>query len=53
MTGKHEAYMVFCCFLPLGICLMACLHFRCNNVLYMRGVPETDEDGEARTMEEA
>lgn len=24
---------------------------RCNNVLYMRGVPETDEDGEARQME--
>ncbi len=24
---------------------------RCNNVLYMRGVPEGDEDGEAKAME--
>lgn len=24
---------------------------RCNNVLYMRGVPEGDEDGEAKLME--
>lgn len=34
--------------------MLSCARWcRCNNVLYMRGVPETDEDGEARAMEEA
>ncbi len=30
--------------------ILGVLH-RCNNVLYMRGVPEGDEDGEAKMME--